>query len=258
MIELIRVVKRFGDLIAVNDVSLTVRPGEVFALLGPNAAGKTTTLKLLTGLMKPSSGHARLCGHDVQAQPMEARRQLAYVPDFPFLYDKLTPEEFLRFTGRLFEMNSGRLDTAIHTLVERFHLAPHARMKVETLSHGTKQRVAIAAALLHEPRVVVIDEPMVGLDPQHARVVKDALKEQAATGSAVLMSTHQLAVAEELADRIGIIHQGRLTALGTKEELRLRSGADGPLEAVFLALTQGAGCEAGTEAGPAEGSPLRG
>lgn len=245
MIELIHIVKRFGDVVAVNDLSLTVRAGEFFAVLGPNAAGKTTTIKILTGLIKPTSGTARVANFDVHAEPLEVKRRMAYVPDFPFLYDKLTPWEFFRFTGQLFRMDMGRIQTIGRELVERFSLGDFANKTIEGLSHGTRQRVAIVSALLHDPEVFVIDEPMVGLDPHHARVVKDVLKERSLRGMTVFLSTHQLSVAEEMADRIGIIHQGRLVAVGTGEELRKQSGAVGPLEAAFLALTAGEEAEKG-------------
>jgi len=237
VIELVHLVKKFGDLVAVNDVTLTIPHGEFFAMLGPNAAGKTTTLKILAGLMKPTSGNARVCGFDVQTQPLEARRRVAYVPDFPFLYEKLTAREFFRFIGQLFQMDDARIAANAQELITRFHLGEFANLPLESLSHGTRQRVAIASALLHGPEVFVIDEPMVGLDPQHARIVKDTLKERSRAGMTVLMSTHELSVAEEMADRIGIIHCGRLIAVGTRDELRKQSGASGPLEDVFLALT---------------------
>jgi len=237
MIELSHIVKNFGDLVAVNDLTLTVRRGEFFAVLGPNAAGKTTTIRILTGLIKPTSGTARVAGFDVQTHPLEVRQRLAYVPDFPFLYDKLTPWEFIRFTGQMFRMDEAALQSKAAALVSRFNLESYLHKPIEGLSHGTKQRVAIVSALLHDPEVFVIDEPMVGLDPHHARVVKDTLKERTLAGMTVFVSTHQLSVAEEMADRIGIIHQGRLIALGTREELRKQSGATGPLEQTFLALT---------------------
>jgi ABC-2 type transport system ATP-binding protein len=237
MIELHHITKKFGDLIAVNDLSLTVERGEFFAVLGPNAAGKTTTIKILTGLIKPTAGRARVAGFDVQEQPLEMRRRLSYVPDFPFLYDKLTPWEFLRFTGQMFRMDDARIQSAAAALIERFNLEAYVHKTIEGLSHGTRQRVAIASALLHDPEVFVIDEPMVGLDPQHARIVKDLLKERSQAGMTVFLSTHQLSVAEEMADRIGIIHQGRLIAVGTREELRRQSGSVGALEETFLALT---------------------
>lgn len=237
MIELINLVKRFGDLEAVAGINLTVPRGEFFAVLGPNAAGKTTTLRIVAGLIKPTSGSARVAGFDVQTHPLEARRRLAYVPDFPFLYDKLTPWEFFRFTGQLFRMEEARIESAARELVARFNLEPYLGKAIEGLSHGTRQRVAIASALLHAPEVFVLDEPMVGLDPHHSRILKDVLKEKSRAGMTVFVSTHQLSVAEEMADRIGIIHRGRLIAVGTREELRLQSGQDGALEQTFLALT---------------------
>jgi ABC-2 type transport system ATP-binding protein len=242
MIELIHLVKHFGDVVAVNDLSLTVNRGEFFVVLGPNAAGKTTTIKILAGLLKPTSGVARVAGFDVQAQPLEVKRRMAYVPDFPFLYDKLTPWEFFRFIGQLFQMDMGRIQTTGRELIERFNLGEFSNKTIEGLSHGTRQRVAIVSALLHDPEVFVIDEPMVGLDPQHARVVKDVLKERSVRGMTVFLSTHQLSVADELADRVGIIHQGKVIAVGTVAELRQQSGVEVALEKAFLALTaEGAG-----------------
>ena len=240
MIELDHLVKKFGDLTAVNDISLNIGRGEFFAMLGPNAAGKTTAIKLLAGLIKPTSGAARICGFDVQTQPLEARRRLAYVPDFPFLYDKLTAWEFFRFTGELFRLDAARIETNSCELVARFHLGEFVNRPLEGLSHGTRQRVAIVSALLHDPEVFVIDEPMVGLDPQHARVVKDVLKERSLAGMTVLVSTHQLSIAEEMCDRIGIINDGKLIAVGTREELRQQSGSAGALEEIFLSLTAAA------------------
>jgi ABC-2 type transport system ATP-binding protein len=239
MIELVHLCKNFGELRAVNDINLTVAPGEFFAVLGPNAAGKTTTIKILAGLIKPSSGIARVGGFDVQAHPLEARKRMAYVPDFPFLYEKLTPWEFIRFTGQMFQMDNARIESAARELIGRFSLEPYVNKPIEGLSHGTRQRVAIVAGLMHDPQVFVIDEPMVGLDPHHARVVKDVLKERSLAGMTVFVSTHQLSVAEEMADRIGIIHHGQLVALGTREQLRQQSGAAGALEEIFLALTPG-------------------
>jgi ABC-2 type transport system ATP-binding protein len=236
VIEVSHLVKKFGTLTAVNDVSLSVERGQFFAVLGPNAAGKTTLIKMLAGLLKPSSGFAKIAGYDVQIDPLEARRRLAYVPDFPFLYDKLTAWEFFRFTGQIFQMSEERIQAASRELIPRFNLEPFLEKPIEGLSHGTRQRVAIASALMHDPEVFVIDEPMVGLDPQHARVVKDILKERTRKGMTVFLSTHQLYVAEEMADRIGIMHHGQLVAAGTAEELRKRVGEKG-LEDVFLTVT---------------------
>jgi ABC-2 type transport system ATP-binding protein len=237
MIEFIHLVKKFGDLVAVDDVTLTVPRGEFFAMLGPNAAGKTTTLKILAGLIKPTAGRTHVCGFDTQAESMEARRRLAYVPDFPFLYDKLTAWEFFRFIGQLFGLADAQIEANTEELIARFHLANFVHLPLESLSHGTRQRVAIASALLHRPEVLVVDEPTVGLDPQHIRILKDLFKERCRCGMTLLLSTHELSVAEEMADRIGIMHDGKLIAVGTRDELRRLSGRSGPLEDVFLALT---------------------
>lgn len=237
MIELEHLEKRFGDVTAVAGVSLVVPRGEFFAVLGPNAAGKTTTIKILTGLIRPTAGRACVAGFDVQREPLEARKRMAYVPDFPFLYDKLTPAEFLRFTGELFQMSPARIEEESRGLIRRFNLEPYLAKSIEGLSHGTRQRVAIVSALMHRPEVFVLDEPMVGLDPHHARVLKDILKERSRDGMTVFISTHQLSVAEEMADRIGIMHRGKMIAVGTREELRRQSGSDGALENTFLALT---------------------
>ena len=238
MIELENLVKRFGDLTAVDGLSLTVDKGEFVAVLGPNAAGKTTTIKMLVGLIKPDSGTVRVCGIDVQTDPIAVRRHLAYVPDFPFLYDKLTPWEFLRFTGQLFHMEESQIQERTRELIPRFNLEPYLQKSIESLSHGTRQRIAIVSALMHEPEVFVLDEPMVGLDPHHQYILKEVLKERAAEGMTVFLSTHQISVAEEVADRIGIIHMGKLVAVGTKEELHAISGRGKvALEETYLALT---------------------
>jgi ABC-2 type transport system ATP-binding protein len=239
MIEIAGLTKCFGDLTAVNDVSLTVPKGEFFVILGPNAAGKTTTIKVMCGLMKATGGSVRICGIDIETDPLEARKRMAYVPDFPFLYDKLTPTEFFRFTGQLFGMEEPEIQIEAETLAERFNLGEFLAKPIEGLSHGTKQRVAIVSALMHTPEVFVLDEPMVGLDPHHARVLKDILRERADDGMTVFVSTHQLSVAEEMADRIGIMNHGKLTAVGSHEEL-LAANRDNKLESIFLTLTSNA------------------
>jgi len=231
---------RYGPLLALDDLSLRIEPGELFAFLGPNAAGKTTTIKLLTGLLHASAGRASICGFDIRESPMEAKRRIGYVPDVAEFYDKLTPREFMEFIADLFVVE--RVEAARKTgeLFEQFDLNTHAAQRIENLSHGTRQRLAIASALLHEPEVIIIDEPMVGLDPRNARVVKEELKARSEAGVTVFMSTHLLNVAEELADRIGIINGGRLQALGTLGELHSLSadGDDAGLEDLFLQLTK--------------------
>jgi ABC-2 type transport system ATP-binding protein len=228
--------KHFGALRAVDGIDLDIHQGEFFAFLGPNAAGKTTTIKMLTGLLRPSAGRVEIGGIDIQAEPERAKAQLAYVPDFPFLYEKLTSSEFMQFVGELYAMDRRIIDQRMDDLFERFHLKDYAHEITENLSHGTRQRLVIASALLHEPRVFIIDEPMVGLDPMHARIVKEEFKARAQAGMTIFLSTHQLSVAEEMADRIAIIHRGRIIALGTVEELRAQAHEGGGLEKVFLSL----------------------
>jgi ABC-2 type transport system ATP-binding protein len=239
VISIRNLTKCFGDLKAVDDLSLEVEPGEFFAFLGPNAAGKTTTIKLLTGLLRPTGGSCAIGGHDLQREAEAAKRLIAYVPDFPFLYEKLTCAEFMRFIGEMFEVPREEIPRRTGTLFERFGLDPYRHELTENLSHGTRQRLVIASALLHDPKVLIIDEPMVGLDPMHARIVKDELKERSRAGTTIFLSTHQLGVAEELADRIGIIGHGRLVALGTLEELRRQTAGTSALEGIFLSLIQG-------------------
>ncbi len=237
MIQTEHLTKQFGALTAVNDLNLTIAPGEFFAFLGPNAAGKTTTIKLLTGLLKPTSGRALIGGHDIQDDPIEARKLISYVPDLPFLYDKLEPMEFMLLVGQLYGMERAEVMRTGEKLFDVFDLTETRGQLIETLSHGTRQRVVIASALLHDPKVIIIDEPMVGLDPRSARVVKDVLKARSRAGTTVFLSTHILHIAEELADRIGILNRGRLIAAGTMGELREASGEVGALEDAFLALT---------------------
>jgi ABC-2 type transport system ATP-binding protein len=247
MIEIRQLTKCFGDLKAVDELTLDIAQGEFFAFLGPNAAGKTTTIKMLTGLLRPTSGSCAIGGHDVQREPEAAKRMLAYVPDFPFLYEKLTCAEFMRFIGEMFEVAPAEIPRRTGVLFERFGLDAYRHELTENLSHGTRQRLVIASALLHDPKVLIIDEPMVGLDPMHARIVKDELKARSRAGTTIFLSTHQLGVAEELADRIGIIGHGRLIALGTLEELRGRASGTQELEGIFLNLIE-AGAEPGAPA----------
>jgi ABC-2 type transport system ATP-binding protein len=237
MIEIEGLTMRYGDLLALDNVSLTIPQGEFFAFLGPNGAGKTTAIKLLTGLMKPTSGSVSICGHDIQSTPLLAKALLGYVPDVAVFYEKLTPPEFMRFIAELYEMDPEQAAAGTRDLFSKFALDEHCHQRIENLSHGTRQRLAIASALLHNPRVFVIDEPMVGLDPIHARTVKLEMKARSQAGMTVLMSTHLLNMAEELADRIAILHQGKIIALGTMTELREKhTGSGHRLEEIFLGM----------------------
>ena len=225
----------YGSLKALEGLNLDIERGEFFAFLGANAAGKTTTIKLITGLLRPTAGDAWLCGHHVQEAPLLARRELGFVPDVAVFYDKLTALEFMEFIADLFEMDEAKAQRLAGDLFEQFSLRPYAREQIEHLSHGTRQRLAIAAALLHDPKVIIIDEPMVGLDPVHVRVVKEELKARSRAGVTVFMSTHLLNIAEELADRIGIIQSGKLISLGTMGDLRAKHGEQ-ELEQIFLEM----------------------
>jgi len=237
-IEIDNLTKRFGDKAAVDRLTLHVAAGELYAFLGPNGAGKTTTIKVVAGLLRPTGGAVRVGGHDVHADGTAARQLISYVPDQPFLYDKLSGREFLHFVGRLYGMSAAACREKIGSLAERFGMQEYIDELTEGYSHGMKQRVVITAAMLHAPKVLVVDEPMVGLDPRSARLVKDVLHDMAAGGACVFMSTHTLAIAEELAHRIGIIHRGRLVAEGTVDELRLQGHTSGKLEDIFLTLTR--------------------
>jgi ABC-2 type transport system ATP-binding protein len=240
MIEIENLRMRFGDLLAVDGVDLTIPRGELFAFLGPNGAGKTTTIRILTGLLKPTAGRVRICGIDMFERPTEAKARIGYVPDVPVFYEKLTAMEFMHFIADLFDVPEDEAAASGEALFATLHLEEYANQQIETLSHGTKQRLAIASALLHEPEVIVIDEPMIGLDPLHARTVKEQLIACARSGMTVFMSTHLLNLAEEMADRIAIINRGKLIAVGALEELRARGGkGEGALEQIFLDLVAG-------------------
>lgn len=236
MIQIHSLSKHFGSLKAVDDINLDVKQGEFFAFLGPNGAGKTTTIKMLAGLLRPTAGSTVIGGYDIQKEPEKAKSQLAYVPDFPFTYDKLTAIEFMHFVGDVFNMDAMQITQRTEQLFDRFHLMDYRHELTENLSHGTRQRLVISSALLHDPKVMVIDEPMVGLDPTHARIVKDEFKRRSREGMTIFLSTHQLSVAEELADRVAIISKGKVIALGTVQELRSISDDKGALENVFLSL----------------------
>lgn len=236
--------KHFGETVAVDRLSLEIPKGEFFAFLGPNGAGKTTTIRMITGLLRPSRGSVRIAGHDVRHAPEDAKRHVGYIPDRPFLYEKLTAREYLRFVAHLYRVPPSAAEPRINEWLETFSLTDRAEEFIESYSHGMRQKLVFAAAFLHQPDVYIIDEPMVGLDPAGARLVKNLLKKETTNGRTVFLSTHTLSVAEELADRIGIIHRGRLAAIGTLEELRRQArAAHLGLEELFLLLTDASASE---------------
>jgi ABC-2 type transport system ATP-binding protein len=239
MIRLENLTKKFGDFVAVDNLTLEVKSGEFFGFLGPNGAGKTTTIKMIAGLIRPTSGKIFICGIDALEEPEKAKSLLAYVPDQPFIYDKLTGREFLFFIGGLFKMEKGKIREKVNLLVEHFELGRWIDRRIEEYSQGMKQRVIIASALLHDPKVIVIDEPMVGLDPRSARIVKETLKQKTKEGVSIFMSTHSLEVAEELCDTIGIIKEGKLIAKFDSNEIEnFRKRKDGSFEELFIELTK--------------------
>lgn len=242
MIELENVTRRYGQVVAVNGLTLTVEPGEVFALLGPNGAGKTTAIRVLVGLLRPDEGTVRVCGYDTADCPRQAVGNIGYVPEDPFLYEKLSGREFLEFAAQMHGLDRPTLKRRIARESERFDLAGFLDDLTETYSHGMKQRLVFASALLHDPLVLVVDEPMVGLDPRSVRTAKDLMRSRAAEGSAVFMSTHTLDIAEEIADRIGVLQGGRLAFLGSLSDLRRElASPEASLEPLFLELTKGPG-----------------
>jgi ABC-2 type transport system ATP-binding protein len=233
-----RALRKAFDRPAVEGLDLTVRPGEFYTLLGPNGAGKTTTLRMVAGLLAPDSGSISIFGVDALADPVAAKRMTAWLSDEPMIYDKLSPLEYLAFVAGLWGVDAGHAEMRATELLDWLGLAPHAHERCEGFSRGMKQKVALAGALVHEPRLIVLDEPLTGLDARSARLVKDVLIARVAGGATVVMTTHILEVAERMAERIGVIAQGRLIAEGTLEDLRARSGRrDSTLEDVFLALT---------------------
>ena len=239
-VELAGVSKRYGFKQAVIDLSLTLRAGEVFAFLGPNGAGKTTTLKITTGLLRSDTGRVRVCGLDMTHDGRIAKQRIAYVPDQPFLYDKLTGREFVHFVRDMYNVPSDVAQERLNRLTERLEMSTFLDQLTESYSHGMKQKVAIAAALIHDPKLLVVDEPIVGLDPRTIRVIKSIFRELADAGGTVFMSTHTLDVAEDVADRIGIIHSGKLVSIGTLNELRAAAGGRLRLEDIYLHFTDGA------------------
>jgi ABC-2 type transport system ATP-binding protein len=242
MIRLEGLAKTFGSFTAVDDVSLDVPKGEIHGFLGPNGAGKTTTIRMIAGLLQPTRGRVVIDGHDLARDPVAAKRTLGFIPDRPFLYEKLTGAEFLRFHAGLYGLDGDDVEQRASELLQLFELTDWRDKLVESFSHGMKQRLVMCAALLHRPRAVVVDEPMVGLDPRGARLIKEIFRVQSRKGVAILMSTHTLEVAQEMCDRISIIQSGRIIAQGTVEELRELAGHDDAhLTPVFLKLTGGTG-----------------
>ena len=230
--------KRFGPKTAVDALSLRIDAGEFFCFLGPNGAGKTTTIKMLTGLLHPTAGRAVIGGHDIQTNPLGAKQLIGYIPDHPFLYEKLTGREFMQFVSGLYQMGNGTAEKT-EELLELFEIRTVGDQLIEDYSHGMRQKLSFASCFLHEPRVVIVDEPWVGLDPKNIRFVKDFLREKTRAGLTVFMSTHTLSIAEEVADRVGIIHRGKLLHVGTVSEIKALASDAGTLEDVFLELTDG-------------------
>ena len=240
MIELQDLVKRYGTFTAVDGVSLDVQPGEIHGFLGPNGAGKTTTIRMIAGLLKPTAGRILVNGQDTATAPELAKASLGFIPDRPFVYEKLTAGEFLRFHAGLYGLDGAGVTARAKEMLEIFELSRWENELIESFSHGMKQRLVMAAAFMHRPKAVLVDEPMVGLDPRGARLIKDVFRRMSENGVAILMSTHTLEVAEEMCDRISIILKGKIIARGTVEELRALAGSPGEeLTPVFLKLTGG-------------------
>jgi ABC-2 type transport system ATP-binding protein len=240
VIRLQDLTKRYGKFTAVNGISLHVPRGELFGLLGPNGAGKTTTMRMIAGILQPTSGSIVVGGVDMLARPLEAKARLGFIPDRPFVYDKLTGGEFLRFAAALYGQDGPEVERRIDELLEIFDLSAWKHELTEAYSHGMRQKLIICGALVHRPDLIVVDEPMVGLDPKSARLLKDLFREFVDRGGTVLMSTHTLEVAEVMCDRIAIVYQGRIAASGTMDDLREQTESSGMgLEELFLKLTGG-------------------
>ncbi|MBM3334524.1 ABC transporter ATP-binding protein [Candidatus Sumerlaeota bacterium] len=237
MIRTERLSKKYEDVWGVRDLDLEIRGGELFAFLGPNGAGKTTTIKLLAGLLRPTYGRAIIGGFDIQGSPVEAKALIGYIPDHPYLYEKLSGCDFFHFVGDLFHIDRAAQERKRKEYFDLFGLTPVQHKLIENYSHGMRQKLVISVSLMHDPSAIIVDEPMVGLDPQSARKVKDLFRAETRKSRVVFLSTHTLSVAEELADRIGIIHRGKLIFVGTLAELRVFMHREGDLEDLFLELT---------------------
>jgi ABC-2 type transport system ATP-binding protein len=244
MIAVENLVKRYGSFTAVDGVSLDVQPGQIHGFLGPNGAGKTTTIRMIAGLLKPTAGRILVNGHDLASAPERAKASLGFIPDRPFIYEKLTAGEFLRFHAGLYGLDEPQVPARVTEMLELFELGKWEHELVESFSHGMKQRLVMAAAFMHRPRAVLVDEPMVGLDPRGARLIKDVFRKMAGRGVAILMSTHTLEVAQEMCDLISIILKGKIIAHGTVAEIRsLEGDPTQHLTEVFLRLTGGSGLQ---------------
>ncbi len=237
MINLQELTKDYGTVVAVNKLNLSVSAGEIYGFIGPNGAGKTTTIRMMGGILAPTSGKIIIGGLDMAQKPAEAKKLIGFIPDRPFLYEKLTGMEFLQFSADLYNVKRDTFLEKAQKLLQQFDLLDWADELVEAYSHGMKQRLIIASALLHDPQILIIDEPMVGLDPSAVRLVKDILKELAAHQTTVFISTHTLSIAEDLCHRIGLIHKGTLSAQGTLDELKhIANLGEAGLEEVFLTI----------------------
>jgi ABC-2 type transport system ATP-binding protein len=240
LLELRGVVKRYGSFTAVNEIDLSVRRGEIFGFLGPNGAGKTTTIRMIAGILKPSAGTIFVGGLDLERSPAAAKRMIGYVPDRPFLYEKLSGTEFLRFVAGLWGLDGAEVEARAERFLRLFSLYDWKDELIESYSHGMRQKLLISSAFIHEPQLIVVDEPMVGLDPRSARLLKDLLRNFVDFGGTVFLTTHTLEVAQAVCDRIAIILGGEIVAMGTMEELRAQSDAGGAhLEEIFLKVTGG-------------------
>ena len=238
MIELKELTKKYGDFQAVNNLNLSVKKGEVFGFIGPNGAGKTTTIKMMGGILAPTDGTVTIAGINMQKEPENAKSKIGFIPDRPYLYEKLTGMEFLKFTADLYGVSAAAFQSRAFKILKKFSLDDWAQALIESYSHGMKQRLIMSAALLHEPQVIIVDEPMVGLDPAAIIMVKGLFRSLAADGVTIFMSTHTLKFAEDTCDRIGVINRGRLIAMGTTQELQREANvSEADLERVFLNLT---------------------
>jgi len=239
MIKISGLQKKYGEHVAVDDLNLDIGAGELFGFLGPNGAGKTTTIKMITGILKPTSGQVFIADLDMQKYPEKTKKQIGYIPDAPYLYDRLTAREHLQFVGGLYNLDTDQIAARSEELFGIFGMNSWVDKRCEEFSHGMRQKLVFCSALLHQPKVLVVDEPMVGLDPQSARLVKDLMKQYTLKGNTVFISTHVLSIAEELCDRIGIISKGKLIAIGTLAELKTQAAqGDINLETLFLNLTE--------------------